>query len=403
MKRRLAANLLTACLGVALALLLLEAAIRLAGRTDADGQFTALGYTLEPYALPVNQLSARIAEHLAHKDVASIIYDQALGWDYRPSSQRQGGAFSINSAGIRSRREFAEEPAADTLRIAVFGDSFTAGDDVSDDEVWSWQLERALRAAGIGAEALNFGVGGYGMDQALLKWLHRGINYQPDIVIFGLQPENLKRNVNVFRQLLDPSRYTLPFSKPRYVLADGQLDLVNYPALPPEALPAVFADFAAHPLAQREFHYGSRQAAGEWWMTSRLAGLLHAALKGEDETPGYYGADTEGGQLGRAIIDAFAESAAQNGAHFMVAHLPLQSHLRRLYSDLPPPDPPYKFLLDHCRERYAYVAMEERLHRGYLDDGYWTSTKHYGAEIHALVAEALAEAIVNWQAASVSR
>ena len=393
MTRRALAHLALIIFGIVLALIALEAAVRLAGEHDADGQFIVLGYTLEPYILPVTKLRQRIEEHLQHQDHASVIYDSATGWSYKPGAARQDGSFSINGAGIRSAREFDLTPPVNTLRIAAFGDSFTAGDDVADDETWSSQLERLLVANGIAAEVLNFGVGGYGMDQALLKWRHHGIQFQPHIVIFGLQPENLKRNVNVFRQLLDPSRYTLPFSKPRFALNEVALALLNSPPLPPEQLPEVFENFGQHPLARHEFHYRSRETAAHWWTSSRLAALLYALLKRDEERPGYYAAETEGGQLGKAIVDAFADSVARADATFVVAHLPLQSHLRRYHSDLPPPDPPYKFLLDHCRERYLYVAMEERLDRAYLEDRYWTATKHYGPAIHALVAEAVGERI----------
>lgn len=394
MKRRIVANALTACIGIALALVLLEALVRVAGSKDVDGQFTFIGLVLEPRVLPVIQLRARIEEHLAHQEHSTIVYDQALGWAFRPRSARQSGTFTINGAGFRSTRDFDLAPPPETVRIATFGDSFTAGDDVNDEEVWTSQLERVLQAAGMRAEVLNFGTGGYGMDQAYLTWKHRGQQYQPDIVIFGFQPENLKRNVNVFRQLLDPSRYTLPFSKPRFVLDSGQLALVNFPPLPPEQLPTVFENFGQHPLAQHEFHYRSRNTASRWWTPSRLAGLINAVLNRDDTSPGYYAADTEGGQLGRAIVDAFAASSTQHDASFVVLHLPLQSHLRRYYSNLPPPDPPYKHLLDHFRAAYLFVDMQEQLDRAFLDDAYWTKTKHYGPEIHASVAQAVAHELV---------
>ena len=80
----------------------------------------------------------------------------------------------------------------------------------------NWEMK--LNQAGIRAEALNFGVSIYGMDQAFLRWQNAGRGYAPDIVIFGFQPENLNRNVNIFSTLYYGWNI---FSKPRFVLTGG--------------------------------------------------------------------------------------------------------------------------------------------------------------------------------------
>lgn len=392
MIRRIATNVLIVFAGIAVATLLLEAVVRVGGETDADGQFVFMGIALEPYALPVSQLRGGVEGYIANKDISVVIYDEKLGWSFRPNSVRQAGTFTINSSGFRAKRDYAPDPPADSLRIALFGDSFTAGDDVGDDEAWSRQLEIMLNEMGLKAEVLNFGVGAYGMDQAFLRWQEQGKHFAPDIVIFGLQPENLKRNVNVFRQLLHGSGP--PFSKPRFVLDNGELELVNSPTLPPERLIAAFEDFGNHPLAAYEYHYKSRYVASNWWAGSRLASLIYGALKQHEEDPNLYEQGTEGGDLGKAIVEAFAEDVHAGNTHFIALHLPLQSHLLRYFSNLPPPRPLYDFLLEHCRRNYHYIATEEHIDRGYVDDSYWTATKHYGPALHRLVAELVAGEII---------
>lgn len=393
--RRFLAGALMVCFGIGLALVLLEAFVRAAGSTDVDGQFTFMGYALHPFVVPVEQMNERIEEYLEVKEWAAVIYDANLGWTFKPNTERQGGIFTVNGAGIRARREYAQTPPDDTLRIAIFGDSFTAGEDVSDDESWGQQLETLLNKAGIRTEVLNLGVSGYGMDQAYLRWQHFGLGFAPDIVIFGMQPENLKRNLNVFRQLLDNSRYALPFSKPRFIDDDGELTLVNVPPVPPEQLPDVFDEFGQHPLAQHEFHYLSRNAAARWWTSSRLLSWIYAVLQRDVVDSGYYAADTEGGMLGKAIVDAFAASVKQQNAHFIVLHLPLQSHLRRYHSNFPPPEPPYQHLLVHSRAAYHYIAMEEQLDGSFIDDSFWSGGKHYGPAIHSVVARTLAQELAD--------
>ena len=391
--RRIAANALVIFASFAVAILLLEAVVRVGGETDADGQFTFLGFALEPYALQASQLRAGVQGYIANKEISAVIYDEKLGWTYRPNSQRQGGAFTINGSGFRAERDYRPDPPTDSLRIALFGDSFTAGDDVGDDEVWSRQLETMLNERGFKAEVLNFGVGAYGVDQAFLRWREQGKDFAPDIVIFGLQPENLARNLNVFRQLMHGSGP--PFSKPRFVVDNGELELVNSPTLPPEQLIAAFEDFGNHPLAAYEHHYESRYMVSNWWATSRLASLVYAVLKPDQIDIDVYERDTEGGQLGRAIIDAFARDVAGNDAEFVVAHLPLQWHLQHFYQTSPPQEPPFQFLLDHCRDNYVYIATEAYLGPEYAADEYWTATKHYGPEIHALIADAVAQGLID--------
>lgn len=389
--RTIASRIVIVCASVALSLLLLEVFLRIAGATDADGRYHFLHYTLESPDLPLNELRLHIDGYLANQDIATVIYDANTGWAFRPNSTRQAGTFTINSAGFRSMRDFARSPLADTLRIALFGDSFTAGDDVSDEETWAHQLEVTLNAGGLRAEVLNFGVGAYGMGQAYLRWRHLGSQFAPDIVIFGLQPENLQRNVNIFRQLLHGSGPA--FSKPRFVLIDGELQLLNSPTLPPEQLLEVFANFNDHPLAPYEYHYQSRFQANRWWASSRLFSLIFAALQSEADQPGLYAAGSEGGELGKAIIDAFAEDVTQAGAHFAIAHLPLQWHLREHYLATPPGQPPFQHVLDHSRSRYAYIGLEAHIDAAYLDDAFWTASKHYGPRLHKLVAEVLAREI----------
>ena len=388
MIKKYAALALIVISSFAIALFLLEAFVRTAGETDADGQFTFMGYILQPYVVPVEQLRVRIDDYIENQEYATIIFDEWLGWTFQPNWVWNEGTFTVNGAGLRARREYSPEPLPDTLRIGVFGDSFTAGDEVEDQETWSEHLELGLNRAGIRAEVLNFGVGAYGMGQAFLRWQHLGKQFQPDIVIFGLQPENLKRNVNVFRQMLHSAG--MPFSKPRFALIDQELTLMNSPALPPDQLIAVFDDFSNHPLAPWEFHYQSRNVASKWWSSSRLAGFLYEALNTDDDNPEVYLPDSEAGMLGKAIVTAFGEDVMAQDTVFLVLHLPLRSHLIRRYEGR---DPPYKFLLDYAKESYHYIAMEEYFEPSDVDVAYWGTHFHYGPEITELIGRVVTDRI----------
>ena len=396
--RRITVNALIACITVLLILAALEAVVRLGGETDADGQFSFRGYALHPYAPPVERQRRVLEEYLENQnqtiyDQTIYIYDEMLGWSFRPNATVDTviwQPFTINSAGLRSQREYSQAPLPDTLRIALFGDSFTAGDEVSDDETWGHQLEMKLNQAGIRTEVLNFGVNAYGMDQAFLRWQKTGRGYAPDMVIFGFLPENLQRNVNIFSNLYIRQ---LPFSKPRFVLtAGGGLELLNSPVMPLEQIADVFESFANHPLAQYEYHYQSRDAVSRWWSFSRLISYLHEALKqSEDDEDSLddYGPASERGRLGQAIVDAFADDVKARKAEFFVLYLPDRDDLRRAHNGKPRA---HQFLLDHFDEAYHYISFEDQLDRSYLNHG-WAPKQHYGPEITSIAAQAVADEI----------
>ena len=395
MIRRVTVNALIACGAVLLTLAALEVVVRLGGEIDADGQFTFMGYVLEPYAPPVEGQRHSLKRYLENQDQSFYIYDEMLGWTHPPNAVRQSGEFTINSAGLRSRREYSQRPPSDTLRIALFGDSFTAGDEVSDDETWGHQLEIKLNQAGIRTEVLNFGVSAYGMDQAFLRWRKAGRGYAPDMVIFGFQPENLNRNVNIFSMLY--FTHTLPFSKPRFVLTarGGGLELVNSPPIPPEQIIDALESFGSHPLAKYEHYYQSRDVVSRWWSFSRLASYLYEALKQPEDdahTYGFWifsdGPASERAVLGQAIVDAFANDVKARKAEFFVLYLPNRDVLRRALDGKPQG---HQFLLDHFDDAYHYITFEDQLDRSYLN--YRWPTGHYRPEITSIAAQAVADEI----------
>ncbi len=158
------------CGAIALSLLALETFVRAAGRANADGQFTFLSYNLPPYALPLSDLNPQLERYLDNPSQTIFVPDAATGWLYPPKATFYHGPFTVNRASMRALREYSPKPAEDTLRIALFGDSCVAGSEVNSDDVWASRLEQWLIQAGVKTEVLNFGVAGYGMDQAFLRW-----------------------------------------------------------------------------------------------------------------------------------------------------------------------------------------------------------------------------------------
>jgi hypothetical protein len=136
-------------------------------------------------------------------------FDAGLGWDHPPKG-----------------------PAEKTALVSAYGDSFT---ECTGPDTLTWE---ALLSDSLRANVINFGVGAYGPDQALLKLKRLYRTYPTPVVLFGYLSRDVSRivNVNGFARLVQETRtfllngtpYFIP-TKPRYVLADGQLRLVENP------------------------------------------------------------------------------------------------------------------------------------------------------------------------------
>lgn len=101
----------------------------------------------------------------------------------------------INSRGLRDREyDYVKPPH--TVRIGIFGDSFTFGEGVQDNESYPKKLEELLRRdprivqAGINVDVINFGLGKTGTSHQLALYQKEGAKYQLDVVIVGFLAGN---------------------------------------------------------------------------------------------------------------------------------------------------------------------------------------------------------------------
>lgn len=332
-------------LGLLVAFLLAEVAVRLMGQTDEDGNFFFRGKLIGAVH-PQVQWVRRQMERYRQSDNSRMISDPDTGWSPRPQNVTHNGRYRYERHGIRTGSidsPYRKQPAAGVLRIALFGDSFTHGDDVPFEESWGYLLERKLKAAGYRAEVVNFGVSAYGMDQAFLRWRFLGREFAPHIVLFGFQAENVNRNVNLLRGFY-VLHTGIPFSKPRFVLEeDGRLRLINRPALPPDEVPRVMAHMDEWELSRYEWFYNPDDYRRRFWQRSRFLSLLMDRLTRQEE-PGLSRPGPtllRGGQparLTRRILQEFRRDVQQQGGRFFVIHLPKKSDLQRLLRHRPLPD-----------------------------------------------------------------
>ena len=106
------------------------------------------------------------------------------------------GIYLSSVEGLRSPRvgmSFAGIPAK--RRIAIVGDSFTFGLEVPYGQTWGHQLEVLL---GPGVQVLNFGVDGYGVDQAFMRYQRDVAAWRPDVAILSVIDDDLRRTMGVY-------------------------------------------------------------------------------------------------------------------------------------------------------------------------------------------------------------
>jgi len=149
------------------------------------------------------------------------MFHPVLGWDYPPEAEYRDGQGINYHHGPRGERRSCT--AFETDLIATYGDSFIYCSDEEDCSSWQTFLARQIRC-----NVLNFGVGGYGTDQAYLKYELNAAGVWTPVVILGILPDNINRVVNVFRTFYAPSGF-LALTKPRYVNNDGTFRLLPNP------------------------------------------------------------------------------------------------------------------------------------------------------------------------------
>lgn len=253
------------------------------------------------------------------------VFDPLLGWTLRPSSRSPDGAVHVDARGLRGTREYADEIPPGVVRILSCGDSFTFCAEVRDAETWQARIE-ARRADW---EVWNYGVGGYGTDQALLRL--RELAAGPvDALLVGLLLENIGRNVNRYRPLWYSQ--SDPAAKPRYRLAPSGLELVPQPfATRAEFVQAVRTGAVLELMAEHEHWRDPCVPAGLGWSAlARLFGAKRAYAARDIEV---LWADEEGEPFRTtlAILEESRSVARQLGTErLLVLVFPTEADLRGL-------------------------------------------------------------------------
>jgi len=328
--------------------------------TDGGGEVRAV---FEANDELIELWTGRLERMRAGRNSRGVVnrFSARYGWANVPggSGTHQDKPVSFNSIGARGSRSVDARPPEGALRLACYGESFTFGSEVGDDETWPAQLEVDAAPA---LEVINLGVGGWGTDQALMRYRDTHAELASDVVLMGMLSENIARNVNRLRLVYSPGTRE-PLVKPRFILANERLELVPQP----------YASEMELYEAALDGSLGIEMAPHEWWAPkapkSGWSGAL-AALKSRKETKRRQGwfqlwrePEGEPFKITLALLDTFHREAMDNGARFAgVILFPVAE-------DLPKPERQLKQLTTILDERGIphldlYDLVQARKKRG---------------------------------------
>ena len=371
--------------GLALALAVAELAVRLAGA--------------RPARLPLSY--DRQAIDLVASGQAYVSFDAELGWVPTPNSTsvRRQVQYQHNHAGIRAGHEYTPFPAPGVRRYAAYGDSYTYCEEVQLDDCWTTMLEQRLPDT----EVLNFGVPGYGPDQAWLRYQRDGAGWHPCAVLIGYMVEDIDRVVNRFRPFFSP-RTGLALAKPRFVLDNDKLVLLPSPASSPDTLKD--PEWVEANLGPRDAWYFPGTFVANPFdalETVRLARtVLYRRTDRESWLPGraerLFTPGTEAFDVVTRILVDFAGQIRANGATAIVMVFPLSTDVIAAIDGRPKAHSPLLKVLDqHAVPTIDLTDALGRAGHTVIDE---LASEHYRPSANMVVARALARELPRLTAAT---
>ena len=167
-----------------------------------------------------------------------FIFDPELGWDSDPIARDY----------VTTKRYLAQS----------YGDSLVAGAEVGPEDTWQAHFERLT-----GQAIVNLGVGGYGLDQAVLKFEKYARHYPTRIAILELYHQPYRRALSYYSFYYFENRTDFTFVfKPMFVKRDERFELIR----PPCADAACLMEVLSNPdhevwrsLARYDYWYQTNQ------------------------------------------------------------------------------------------------------------------------------------------------
>jgi hypothetical protein len=270
-----------------------------------------------------------VLEGLLSGQPSYLVYSRTLGWTIAANATGGGGQYHSSAQGLRADREYAPAPPPGRVRLAAFGDSFTHSSDVADGVTWEVDLDRSEPRL----EVMNFGVPGYGLDQAYLRYRQDALGFHPQVVLIDFMSDNINRVVNVYRPFFF-YRSGLPLAKPRFEVHGGKLVLVENPIRSLQG----YRELLDHPetkldqLGQHDFFYqrNNQRSRLDVLPSVRFAQVMRQRYVEPILKDGAYNPRSEPFAVTAGIFDDFYQAALGQGSVPIIVFFPDKPDIRAL-------------------------------------------------------------------------
>ncbi|MDQ7823637.1 MAG: hypothetical protein RDV48_12630 [Candidatus Eremiobacteraeota bacterium] len=323
--------------------------------------------------------------------------DEVLGYAPREGKRSTRGWWQSNSLGARRTGEvsFAKPPGV--TRILVFGDSFTNCSRLKNDETWPHFLEKSKKDL----EAVNFGTDGYSMGQCLLRYgLLKGKAFHDGMILMFVPGADLERDVNVCRNFMGWRTGTLI---PRFIMKKGALELVKSPYRSSEEFYRENSSSRISPRLREHLRkYDSFYILSKYECPPLIGELItykiwaRVRYTNEEHRIREHLMDegSEAMEVSRAIFEAMAREAGEQGAEFFLFVLPTRDNVKRYKTDTA-----FKAQWDRMAaslEKCPFPAVDlmkpfAGLEESQFDTGY--DGTHYGPGINRRIASWVMERV----------
>ena len=253
-------------------------------------------------------------------------YHETIGYRFIPNIKarvlHESGGYLVraNGSGFRCNHEFIAERRPGWRRVLLFGDSFSAGDGVSNEKRYGDLLETLIP----NLQVFNFALPGTGTDQQYLAYRECTAGIEHDALLISVLVENIRRVVARYRMYSDDKGQAVVYAKPYFELENGALNLRN---VPPARDPIPIAQMEKH--EQELIYRGGRFQPLRKLVSALGLREITQRLSGYQPLPEYDRADSPAWLLMRAILQEWTRAHSKP---VIVMPIPLHQYVEQTAS-----------------------------------------------------------------------
>ena len=270
---------------------------------EKDGGEFLLGRSWR-YVLPI-RYDDRMELEEGRSSGAYRVYDSLLGWSHG-FWQTSDSMYYSDDNGYRCSRDtwLGKISSSSHYDLICIGNSFTHGDAVPYEDTWAHMISEST-----GRSVLNMGVGGYGIDQAVIRFM--STEKTCDTAILGLVAGDLERSLTTVYNYYKGGVKT----KPKFKFEDSGYVLLNVPCVKP-------GEFVKRPVTPEvenvyrgiDGYNDYLNKEGKWWTHAMFLRLIFSSIEQRrHKKPPVYMTKGSEFEYSIRIIEVFKQHCASKG------------------------------------------------------------------------------------------